>query len=232
KQYLVKEVFDSVAGKYDLMNDFMSLGMHRLWKQQFIKILNPVKNKKLIDVAGGTGDIAFQYLDHTKDNGSNVTICDINQSMLSVGKTRANNKSFSNINWLTGNAEALPFQDKSFDYYTIAFGIRNVTNIDQALNEANRVLKVGGKFCCLEFSNVNNAILKKFYDKYSLNIIPKIGKFIARDADSYQYLVESIRQFPNQEKFKLMLEQAGFSKSSYINLSGGIVAIHYGWRVK
>lgn len=230
KSSLVKGVFNSVANKYDLMNDAMSLGTHRLWKKYFIEYLNPYPGKKLLDVAGGTGDITFELLKNTPD--SQVTICDINEHMLIEGKKRAIDKGHINtIEWVCGNAESLPVPDKSFDYYTIAFGIRNVTHIDKALEEAYRVLKTGGKFCCLEFSDVNNKMIRQIYDFYSFNMIPKIGQFLAGDSDSYQYLVESIRKFPHQEQFKQMIQDAGFSNVSYTNLSNGVVAIHSGWRI-
>ncbi len=230
KESLVHSVFSKVASHYDIMNDIMSLGMHRIWKNQFIKTLNPQDNTTLIDVAGGTGDIAFRFLEKTQN--STVTVCDINSQMLSEGKKRSIDKNIlTNISWLCGNAEKLPCSSNSFDYYTIAFGIRNVTNIDNALLEAFRVLKPGGRFLCLEFSHVTEPVMSKLYDLYSFNIIPHIGKFVANSKESYDYLVESIRMFPKQEEFKEKIIHAGFSNVSYTNLNLGIVAIHSGWRI-
>lgn len=238
KQTMVRGVFDSVADKYDIMNDVMSGGLHRLWKNDFIRDLRPSAGMRLLDVAGGTGDIAFRFLRAAAkragpdDIPASVTICDINKNMLAAGRARALDEGILDpINWITGNAELLPLPDKSVDAYTIAFGIRNVTRIDKALREAHRVLKPGGRFMCLEFSDVDLPILKKIYDTYSFNVIPHFGKLITGDKDSYQYLVESIRKFPNQEKFEKMVKDAGFKKTSYRNLSGGIVAIHSGWRI-
>ncbi len=230
KQPLVKGVFESVASRYDVMNDVMSLGVHRIWKQQFIKKLAPRANTDLLDVAGGTGDIAFRFLDKAK--GGQATLCDINHAMLENGYRRAIDENrLKGIEWVCGNAESLPFPDNHFDYYTIAFGIRNVTHIDIALKEALRVLKPGGRFMCLEFSHVTNPILQKIYDSYSFHLIPAFGELVAKDRDSYQYLVESIRMFPKQEEFVAMIEAAGFSQASYENLTHGVVAIHSGWKV-
>jgi ubiquinone/menaquinone biosynthesis methyltransferase len=230
KAPLVKGVFDNVASKYEIMNDVMSLGTHRLWKDKFISMLNPQKNKKLLDVAGGTGDIAFRFLKAAE--GGQVTVADINHNMLKEGYKNAVNKNIlHNIEWLCADAQNMPIPDNIYDYYTIAFGIRNVTDINKALSEAYRVLKLGGKFLCLEFSKVENPLLEKIYDFYSFNIIPKMGKLIASDSESYQYLVESIRKFPKQDKFLQMIENAGFVKAKYINLSVGAVAIHSGWKV-
>ncbi len=238
KQSMVRGVFDSVADKYDIMNDVMSGGLHRLWKNDFIRELRPTPGMRLLDVAGGTGDIAFRFLKATKkrtgpeDTPASVTVCDINQNMLAAGRARALDEGiFDPIDWVTGNAEQLPLNDKSVDAYTIAFGIRNVTHIDKALEEAYRVLKPGGRFMCLEFSEVDLPLLKQIYDAYSFNVIPHFGELITGDKDSYQYLVESIRKFPSQEKFKAMIDAAGFKQTSYRNLSGGIVAIHSGWRI-
>lgn len=235
KQGMVKGVFENVASKYDIMNDFMSGGLHRLWKSSLIDSINPKPHMSLIDVAGGTGDISFRFIDKIKKQGhqpKQVTVCDINQAMLDVGKERGIDKGLlSDINWVCGNAEELPFEDNSFDVYTIAFGIRNVTHIDRALAEAKRVLKPGGHFLCLEFSNPDQDMLRKIYDWYSFNVIPELGGMVAGDKPSYQYLVESIRKFPKQKDFLAMIGEAGFEKTSYRNLSGGIVAIHSGWRL-
>lgn len=238
KQSMVRGVFDSVAEKYDIMNDVMSGGLHRAWKIDFIRDLRPREGMHLLDVAGGTGDIAFRFLEAAQrraQEGSppaKVTICDINHNMLKAGKARALDKGiFDPIDWVTGNAEMLPLPDRSVDAYTIAFGIRNVTHIDKALEEAYRVLKPGGRFMCLEFSKVDLPLLKQIYDVYSFKLIPHFGEMVTGDKDSYQYLVESIRKFPTQEKFKAMIENAGFKKSTYRNLSGGIVAIHSGWKI-
>jgi ubiquinone/menaquinone biosynthesis methyltransferase len=228
KAQRVGEVFSSVARRYDLMNDVMSAGIHHVWKNRMLDILAPTLGHHLLDVAGGTGDITFRY---KKKTGGLVTVCDLNQAMLTEGKRRSVDMNmWQGIEWVCGNAESLPFPDQSFDYYTIAFGIRNVTHIDKALAEAYRVLKPGGKFVCLEFSKVTNPVLAKVYDLYSFKIIPHLGKLLANDSASYQYLVESIRQFPPQEKFAEMIRKAGFSQVQYENLTGGIVAIHSGWR--
>ena len=235
KSSLVKAVFSSVASKYDIMNDFMSAGMHRLWKDKMVKEIKFIPNQsyKTIDVAGGTGDIAFRILKKAKEQNANIEIevADINAQMLSVGKERAEDKNlFSHLNFNCCDGEKLPYADNYFDYYTIAFGIRNFTNIQNGLNEAFRVLKTGGKFICLEFSQVNNLPLAKIYDLYSFHAIPKIGKLVAGDEDSYQYLVESIRKFPNQENFKKMIEKAGFKNVAYTSLNFGVVSVHTGWK--
>ncbi len=228
KQGKVQGLFSNVAQKYDLMNDIMSLGQHRLWKNMFINHMNPQPNKAYLDVAGGTGDIALRIANKIK-SGQAITILDLTHNMLVEGlkRTDAYNQ---DIRRICGDAENLPFEDNSFDYYTISYGIRNVTHIDKALREAYRVLKSGGKFMCLEFSHVELPILNKIYDRYSFDILPKMGKMFANDADSYRYLAESIRRFPKQEKFLLMLKQAGFKQASFINLSGGITAIHTGFK--
>jgi len=239
KSSLVKEVFSSVASKYDIMNDFMSAGMHRLWKDKMVKEIKFIQSSasgqsyKAIDVAGGTGDIAFRILKKAGQQNAKIEIevADINAEMLVVGKERAVDKNlFSHLNFNCCDGEKLPYADNSFDYYTIAFGIRNFTNIQNGLNEAFRVLKEGGKFICLEFSQVNNLPLAKLYDLYSFKAIPKIGKLVAGDEDSYQYLVESIRKFPNQDNFKKMIEKAGFKNVSYQSLNFGVVAIHTGYK--
>lgn len=219
-------VFDSVATRYDIMNDVMSGGVHRLWKDKFVSDINPKPGDHILDVAGGTGDIAFRH--YRKTNGqAPITVCDINHAMLSVGQDRALDKGIlNNMDWVTGNAETLPFPDAHFDIYTIAFGLRNVTRIDDALKEAARVLKPGGRFYCLEFSHVDNPIVKKMYDVYSDVFIPQFGQIVAKDKDSYTYLVESIRKFPRREALKNRLLQAGFSKSTYTTMTFGVVAIH------
>lgn len=234
RQGLVNQVFSSVAENYDLMNDLMSGGMHRLWKQAFINWLAPPKMSKdyhHLDVAGGTGDIAMRLLE-ASSGGTRSVICDISGEMLRVGEKRAHEKGFSDrLSFVQGNAECLPFPDNSFDAYTIAFGIRNVTHIDQALAEAHRVLKRGGRFMCLEFSKVEVPMLDKVYDLFSFNVIPHLGQLTAGDRDSYQYLVESIRKFPPQEEFVTLIEEAGFEQAKYRNLSGGISAMHSGWKL-
>ncbi len=237
KASLVGEIFSSVAKKYDLMNDLMSAGTHRLWKNKMVEEINfsnHDQNYKIIDVAGGTGDIAFRIVKKSleKNIEAKIEIVDINQEMLDQGKIRAvDSNLFNYVNFTTCDAENLAFNDELFDFYTIAFGIRNFTNIDKGLQEAYRTLKKGGKFICLEFSKVNNDLLRKIYDAYSFNVIPKIGELILKDKDSYQYLVESIRKFPDQEKFKKMIESAGFKNVSYQSLSFGTVAIHVGYKL-
>ncbi len=228
KKKLVGDVFASVADSYDVMNDLMSGGVHRLWKNRLIRLMQPRANRRLLDVAGGTGDIAFRYRDKVGDD-ADITVCDINPEMLRVGQDRAADRGYlSGINWVEGNAESLPFDDNSFHLYSISFGLRNVPKIDDALEDAYRVLKPGGRFFCLEFSRVNNDVLRKIYDAYSFSVIPKIGEVVAKDRASYQYLVESIRQFPPQEELRQRLEQAGFEDTKVINLTGGIAAIHIG----
>lgn len=234
KAGLVHDVFEQVASRYDLMNDLMSGGLHRAWKQAMIDWLNPPRNERpfhLIDVAGGTGDIAFRFLERA-GAGAQVTVCDINRHMLGVGKTRAEAKAFEGrVEFACGDAETLPFPDRSFDAYTIAFGIRNVTHIDRALKDAYRVLKPGGRFLCLEFSQVAVPLIDQVYDTYSFSAIPAMGKWVTGDGAPYQYLVESIRRFPDQEKFKRMIADAGFGNVSYRNLVGGVAALHSGWRL-
>ena len=225
---MVRGVFDSVASKYDIMNDMMSMGIHRVWKNRLMARLRPSAGQKLLDVGGGTGDIAFKYLDR---GGDDVTVYDINHEMLAVGRDRAIDRGTLNgIQWMQGNAETLPFEDATFDAYTIAFCIRNVTHIDKALKEARRVLKPGGHFLCLEFSKVVQPGLSQIYDTYSFSILPKLGEMIANDRESYQYLAESIRRFPDQETFKAMIIDAGFDQVSYENLTGGVACIHSAWR--
>jgi demethylmenaquinone methyltransferase / 2-methoxy-6-polyprenyl-1,4-benzoquinol methylase len=229
KQALVDDVFRSVARRYDLMNDLMSLGLHRAWKDALITALDPPKSRPfvLLDIAGGTGDIALRAL-QAGGAFTQATVCDINPDMLAVGRERA---AASRITFTEANAEALPFADKSFDAVTIAFGIRNVPRIDVALGEAFRVLKHGGKFLCLEFSAVDIPGLDRLYEFYSVNVIPALGRVVAGDTESYRYLVESIRRFPRPEAFAAMLRAAGFARVSCQQMSGGIVALHCGWRL-
>ncbi|MBL8711329.1 MAG: bifunctional demethylmenaquinone methyltransferase/2-methoxy-6-polyprenyl-1,4-benzoquinol methylase UbiE [Alphaproteobacteria bacterium] len=228
KTKMVEGVFDNVASRYDLMNDLMSGGIHRLWKNRFVQMMHPRANRKLLDVAGGTGDIAFRYRKAAGESAK-ITVCDINKEMLKVGRNRAIDRGYlKGFEWVEGNAESLPFDDREFHLYSIAFGLRNVTHIDNALADAYRVLKPGGQFFCLEFSHLKNAALQKVYDEYSFRIIPKIGEIVAKDRDSYQYLVESIRQFPKQAELSARLETAGFENVKVVNLSGGIAAIHIG----
>lgn len=229
KANLVKDVFDSVAGRYDLMNDLMSLGVHRLWKNTLMARVRPKPQEQLLDVGGGTGDIAFRW---KKAGGGPVTVLDINAEMLAVGEARAlDHGIIGDIEWTRGDAEALPFEDMTFDVYTTAFCIRNVTRIDAALREARRVLKPGGRFYCLEFSRVVVPGLDKLYDTYSFEILPRIGQAVTKDRESYQYLAESIRKFPDQETFKGMIEDAGLERATVSNLSGGVAAIHSAWRL-
>jgi len=227
KERLVNKVFQDVFDKYDLMNDLISLGVHRVWKMNFIHWLNPQKNTTLIDVASGTGDIAKLYLDKINYNG-HVYCVDENKGMLDLSKKKF--KENSNIKWFHNNAEKLPFKNNYFDYYTISFGIRNVDNIDNALKEAYRVLKPGGRFLCLEFSKVENEILNKFYGIYS-KTIPKIGKFVVGKSEPYEYLINSIENFYSQEEFFQKIKEQNFANISYRNLNGGIVAIHSAWKI-
>ena len=224
-------VFDSVAPKYDLMNDLMSAGVHRLWKNHFVRKIRPRPGWNYLDVAGGTGDIAFRIREKTGPN-ARITLCDLNDDMLSVGRDRAIDKGWLNdFEWVTGNAESLPLPDECVDIYTIAFGLRNVTHIDTALKEAVRVLKPGGRFFCLEFSKVEAPLLAKIYDAWSFNAIPRIGEAVANDRDSYQYLVESIRKFPSQTQLLRRMQQAGLSRCNYENLTFGVAAIHSGTKL-
>ena len=225
KTNLVLGVFENVATRYDIMNDVMSGGIHRLWKDKFIAHINPRKDDKILDVAGGTGDIAFRHYKHTNGQ-ADITVSDINPAMLSVGKDRAYDRAIVSMKWIEANAEKLPFDDNQFDIYTIAFGLRNITHIDNALTEAARVLKTGGKFYCLEFSHVDNPILKTIYDEYSDRLIPRFGEIIANDRESYQYLVESIRKFPRRELLNQRLLNAGFTSASFKTMTFGVVAIH------
>jgi demethylmenaquinone methyltransferase/2-methoxy-6-polyprenyl-1,4-benzoquinol methylase len=233
KEGLVREVFSSVASRYDLMNDLMSGGVHRLWKDVFVEWLNPQPGMRCIDVAGGTGDIAFRIADMARTRGgeASILVCDINANMVGEGVRRAEAKGEHAIEWITGDAEHLPVPDGSFDAYTIAFGIRNVTHIEKALAEARRVLKPGGRFLCLEFSKVEAPGLDALYDAYSFNVLPRIGKWVADDEAAYRYLAESIRRFPPQAKFARMIENAGLSRVKVRNLAGGIAAMHSAWRI-
>ncbi len=234
RQGLVNRVFAAVAERYDLMNDLMSGGLHRLWKSDLITQLNPPRGDqpfRLLDVAGGTADVSLRY---ARASGPNATamLCDISPEMIAVGQRRVAEAGLAErISFTEGNAEALPFPDRSFDAYTIAFGIRNVTHIDKALREAFRVLRVGGRFLCLEFSEVQVPILDRIYDFHSFEVIPRLGQAIAGEAEPYRYLVESIRKFPNQERFAAMVREAGFARVSYRNLTGGVAAIHSGWKI-
>ncbi len=226
----VQGVFTSVASKYDVMNDVMSLGVHRIWKEAMMDWLAPRPSQKLLDVAGGTGDISFKFL--KRAGSGHATVLDITENMLIEGRKRAEaNQVLDSLNWVVGDAMALPFADNSFDVYTISFGIRNVTRPQEALNEAFRVLRPGGRLMVLEFSQIPVPLAQKAYDFYSYNVIPRMGKLIANDRDSYQYLIESIRKFPNQETFLSMVRQAGFENANYRNLSLGIAALHSGWKI-
>jgi demethylmenaquinone methyltransferase/2-methoxy-6-polyprenyl-1,4-benzoquinol methylase len=233
KQALVDDVFSSVADHYDVMNDLMSGGLHRLWKDAMVSAANPPRRGRpwrLLDVAGGTGDIAFRVAERSRGHAE-ITVVDINESMLAVGQQRAAKLGHSQIVFRAANAERLPFPIGSFDAYTIGFGIRNVPRMAAALAEALRVLKHGGHFLCLEFSQVEVPGLDRFYDAYSMRVIPALGRVVAGDADAYRYLVESIRTFPNQERFADMLRAAGFHRVAYRNFSGGIAALHSGWKL-
>jgi demethylmenaquinone methyltransferase/2-methoxy-6-polyprenyl-1,4-benzoquinol methylase len=234
KQTLVDDVFDSVARRYDLMNDLMSGGLHRAWKEALVTAVNPPKGDRpfaLLDVAGGTGDIAFRVIE-SGGAGTQATVCDINAEMLGVGRERAMASGLeAQVSFVEGNAEALPFPDKSFDAYTIAFGIRNVPRIAAALAEAYRVLKPGSRFLCLEFSSVDVPGLDALYDFYSFNVIPALGRAVAGDGEAYRYLVESIRQFPKPQAFAELIAAAGFGRANFRVLTGGIVALHSGWRL-
>jgi demethylmenaquinone methyltransferase/2-methoxy-6-polyprenyl-1,4-benzoquinol methylase len=255
KQALVDDVFRSVASRYDLMNDLMSGGLHRAWKDALVNAVNPPKHRHpvrgplaggplaggqpesgerpftLLDVAGGTGDIAFRVVE-AGGAGTRATVIDINTDMLEVGRARAAERGFDEtIVFVEGNAEILPFPDRSYDAVTIAFGIRNVPRIDAALAEAYRVLRLGGRFLCLEFSTVDVPGLDTLYDFYSFNVIPALGRAVAGDAEAYRYLVESIRRFPRPEAFAKMMRTAGFARGSFQRMSGGIVALHSGWRL-
>jgi demethylmenaquinone methyltransferase/2-methoxy-6-polyprenyl-1,4-benzoquinol methylase len=233
KQGLVDNVFGSVAKRYDLMNDLMSGGVHRAWKSALVTAVNPPKGDRpftVLDVAGGTGDIAFRVA-AAGGPGTTVTVCDINEDMLVEGRKRAAEHGVSNVSFEAGNAEELPYPDRSFDCVTIAFGIRNVPRIERALAQAYRVLKIGGRFLCLEFSSVDVPGLDKLYDLYSFQVIPRIGQAVTGDRDAYQYLVESIRKFPKPQAFKAMIEAAGFRRVTITQMTGGVVALHSGWKL-
>ncbi|WCJ42245.1 2-methoxy-6-polyprenyl-1 4-benzoquinol methylase mitochondrial [Euphorbia peplus] len=249
KSQMVNNVFTNVASNYDLMNDLMSGGLHRLWKDRLVSNLSPFPGMKHLDVAGGTGDIAFRILDSVKSvrrraiqdplndhlqEETQIYVCDINPNMLQVGRKRATERGLGedkSLIWVEGDAEALNFENDSMDGYTIAFGIRNVTHIEKVLAEAYRVLKRGGRFLCLELSHVDIPVFKELYDYYSFSIIPAVGELVVGDRESYKYLVESVRRFPNQDKFAAMIAEAGFQKVEYENLVGGVVAIHSGLKI-
>lgn len=230
KASLVGEVFTSVAGRYDVMNDLMSGGIHRVWKDRFVRALRPLSGERVLDLAGGTGDIAHRILTASND-GAQVTLCDINHAMVEAGRNRMIDRGvLKGIDWTVGDAETLPFPDHSFDAATIAFGIRNVTRIPKALSDIRRVLKPGGRFFCLEFSNVDPAF-EAAYDIYLFQVLPRIGRVVAGDADSYRYLAESIRRFPDRGTFASMMEDAGFRRVQHEALTFGVAAIHHGWRI-
>ncbi|SDF49191.1 demethylmenaquinone methyltransferase / 2-methoxy-6-polyprenyl-1,4-benzoquinol methylase [Celeribacter baekdonensis] len=230
KAGMVHGVFTSVATKYDIMNDVMSMGIHRVWKDALMDWLAPRPGQRLLDVAGGTGDVSFRFLKRAP--GARAVVLDMTESMLVAGRKRAEAEQMAeSLNWVTGDAMALPFEDNQFDVYTISFGIRNVTRIEDALSEAYRVLKPGGRLMVLEFSQLPNPAMQKAYDLYSFNVIPRMGQMIAGDRDSYQYLVESIRKFPDQDSFAQMIKTAGFHNVKYRNLSLGIAALHSGWKI-
>ncbi|KZY53884.1 MULTISPECIES: bifunctional demethylmenaquinone methyltransferase/2-methoxy-6-polyprenyl-1,4-benzoquinol methylase UbiE [Sulfitobacter] len=226
----VQGVFNSVASKYDIMNDVMSMGIHRVWKEAMMDWLAPRPGQKLLDVAGGTGDVSFKFL--KRAGHGHATVLDLTEPMLVEGRQRAEaDRLTGSLDWVVGDAMALPFPDNTFDVYTISFGIRNVTRPQEALNEAYRVLRPGGRLMVLEFSQLPNPAMQKAYDLYSFNVIPRMGQAIAGDRDSYQYLVESIRNFPDQETFLSMVRAAGFGQAKYRNLSMGIAALHSGWKL-
>ena len=230
KAGMVHGVFTRVASKYDVMNDLMSGGMHRLWKDAMMDWLAPRPGQRLLDVAGGTGDVAFRFLKRAP--GAEATVLDMTESMLVAGRSRAEADSMADrLDWVVGDAMSLPFADNSFDVYTISFGIRNVTRIEDALREAYRVLRPGGRLMVLEFSQIPNAALQWAYDRYSFNVIPVMGQVVAGDRDSYQYLVESIRKFPDQDRFAEMLRKAEFGQVKYRNLTMGVAALHSGWKI-
>jgi demethylmenaquinone methyltransferase / 2-methoxy-6-polyprenyl-1,4-benzoquinol methylase len=230
KERMVQAVFDNVAVRYDVMNDVMSAGMHHHWKDRLMDMLRPTPSMHLLDVAGGTGDVAFRFL---KREGGCVTVSDLNEEMLKVGQARAVDFNIprEKMQWVHANAQSLPFEDAAFDAYTISFGIRNVTHLDMALSEAYRVLKRGGRFLCLEFSTPSREWLQRAYNAYSMRVIPKMGGAITGDEASYQYLVESIRQFPKPNDFSALIRMAGFANVSSRIMTSGVVAIHSGWKI-
>ncbi len=231
KAGLVQGVFSSVASKYDVMNDLMSMGIHRVWKDAMMDWLAPRPGQHLLDVAGGTGDIAFRFLRRAGES-ARATVLDLTEQMLVEGQKRAEAANLAHqLDWTPGDAMALPFEANSFDVYTISFGIRNVTRVEDALSEAFRVLRPGGRLMVLEFSQIPNDLMQKLYDLYSFNVIPAMGKAVTGDRDSYQYLVESIRRFPDQDRFAAMIREAGFDLVKYRNLSMGIAALHSGWKL-
>jgi demethylmenaquinone methyltransferase/2-methoxy-6-polyprenyl-1,4-benzoquinol methylase len=231
KASLVQDVFTNVASNYDLMNDLMSLGIHRLWKDALIDWLNPQPGQQLLDVAGGTGDISFRFIKRAKGTVK-ATVLDMTEAMLVEGKKRSETENLSgSLEWVCGDAMSLPFKNNSFDVYTISFGIRNVTDMKKAIAEAFRVLKIGGRITVLEFGQMPDELLQKVYNKYSFNVIPELGRLIAGEKKSYQYLVESIRKFPKQDDFSKLLKSEGFENVKYRNMSLGIAAIHSGWKV-
>ena len=230
KAGMVRSLFSDVANKYDIMNDVMSVGIHRIWKEAMMDWLAPRPGQKLLDVAGGTGDVSFKFL--KRAGHGHATVCDLTEGMLVEGRKRAEADAMAeSLDWVVGDAMALPFEDNTFDVYTISFGIRNVTRPQEALNEAYRVLRPGGRLMVLEFSQLPNPMMQKAYDLYSFNVIPRMGQVIANDRDSYQYLVESIRNFPDQDTFLGMVKQAGFGNAKYRNLTMGVAALHSGWKL-
>jgi demethylmenaquinone methyltransferase/2-methoxy-6-polyprenyl-1,4-benzoquinol methylase len=230
KAGMVHGVFTNVASKYDIMNDVMSGGVHRIWKDAMMDWLAPRPGQRLLDVAGGTGDIAFRFL--KRAGAAEAVVLDMTESMLIEGRKRAEAEALSTqLEWIVGDAMALPFEDNSFDVYTISFGIRNVTRVSEALSEAFRVLRPGGRLMVLEFSQLPNPAMQKAYDLYSFNVIPRMGQLVAGDSESYQYLVESIRQFPDQDTFAGMIRDAGFENVSYRNMTFGVAALHAGWKI-
>jgi demethylmenaquinone methyltransferase / 2-methoxy-6-polyprenyl-1,4-benzoquinol methylase len=230
KAGMVHGVFSRVASKYDVMNDLMSVGVHRLWKDAMMDWLAPRAGQRLLDVAGGTGDIAFRFLKRAP--AASAVVCDLTEPMLVEGRKRAEaEKLAQSLDWVVGDAMSLPFPDHSFDVYTISFGIRNVTRIPDALREAHRVLKPGGRLMVLEFSQIPNDLMQKVYDLYSFNVIPALGQVVAGDRASYQYLVESIRKFPDQDRFAALIGDAGFGQVKYRNLTMGVAALHSGWKL-
>jgi demethylmenaquinone methyltransferase/2-methoxy-6-polyprenyl-1,4-benzoquinol methylase len=233
KPSLVRDVFESVAGRYDLMNDLMSGGIHRLWKNAMVDWLRPKPGQAIVDVAGGTGDIAFRIVDRLAPGApGRLVVCDLTPAMLNVGRDRAIDRGIlAGIEWVAGDAENLPFPDMTFDLYTVAFGLRNVTHLDRALAEARRVLKPGGRFLCLEFSHVVVPMLDRLYEFYSFQVLPILGQIVAGDRASYQYLVESIRRFPKQEEFSARIAAGGLGQLQYRNLTGGIATLHSAWRI-